>query len=73
MLKENDFVYMELSRIQEAVSEGNLGGQIWLLLNRKKIVQEFRDFWLDTKIMKEMDYTGMSITAPSGCIPSSSS
>lgn len=38
------------------ISERTLGGQIWLVLNDEKIKEEFKKFWIDGNVIKEMDY-----------------
>ncbi len=33
-----------------------MAGQIYLTLNEERITQAFKKFWLDGKVIKEMDY-----------------
>ncbi|MEM5793556.1 MAG: N-6 DNA methylase [Candidatus Aenigmatarchaeota archaeon] len=43
-------------KLHREISERTLGGQIWLVLNDEKIKEEFKKFWLEGKVIKEMDY-----------------
>ena len=47
---------LELSWSQGEISQRTLAGQIYLTLNEEKITQAFKKFWLDGKVIKEMDY-----------------
>jgi type I restriction enzyme M protein len=38
------------------ISEGTLSGQISLVLNDERITEAFKKYWLDGKVMQEMDY-----------------
>jgi len=33
-----------------------LGGQVYLVLNEERITEQFKKYWLDGKVMKEIDY-----------------
>ena len=46
----------KLAKLHREISERVLGGQIWLALNEEKVTGHFKQFWLDGKVMKEMDY-----------------
>ncbi len=43
-------------RLHRETSERTLGGQIWLVLNDERIKAEFKKFWLDGQVVKEIDY-----------------
>lgn len=46
----------KVKKLDKEVSQRTLGGQIHLVLNQEKITEQFKEFWLDGKVMKEMDY-----------------
>ncbi|MEM5800999.1 MAG: N-6 DNA methylase [Candidatus Aenigmatarchaeota archaeon] len=46
----------ERKRLHREILQRTLGGQIWLVLNDKKIKKEFKKFWVEGKIMKKVDY-----------------
>ena len=46
----------KLKRLHKEISQRTLGGQIYLVLNQEKIIEQFKEFWLDGKVMKEIDY-----------------
>jgi len=46
----------KLKKLHEEISERTLGGQIYLILNEERITEQFKRFWLDGKVMKEIDY-----------------
>jgi len=46
----------KLRKLYKALSEKILGGQIYLVLNEEKITNQFKKYWLDTKVIQEMDY-----------------
>lgn len=43
-------------KLHHEISERILPGQIWLVLNEDKVTNQFKGFWLDSKVIKEMDY-----------------
>ncbi|NLZ53657.1 MAG: N-6 DNA methylase [Thermoanaerobacteraceae bacterium] len=47
----------KIKKLNKEISQRTLGGQIYLALNQKKITKQFKDFWLEGKVMKEMDYS----------------
>jgi type I restriction enzyme M protein len=54
--KEIKTLDTKLKKLHREVSERTLGGQIYLVLNDEKITEQFKKFWLDGKVIKEMDY-----------------
>ncbi len=46
----------KIKKLDKEISQRSLGGQIYLVLNQKKITEQFKGFWLEGKVMKEMDY-----------------
>jgi len=46
----------QLRKLHKEISERTLGGQIYLVLNEERITEQFKRFWLDGKVIKEMDY-----------------
>lgn len=54
--KEVRALMSKLRKIERKISEKTLGGQIHLALNDEIIVQAFKKFWLDGRIIKETDY-----------------
>lgn len=54
--KEIKTLNTKLKKLHRQVSERTLGGQIYLVLNEEKTSEQFKNFWLDGKVIKEMDY-----------------
>ena len=46
----------KLKKLHKEISERTLGGQIYLVLNEERITEQFKKYWLDGKVIKEMDY-----------------
>lgn len=46
----------EIKKFIREVSQRTLGGQIHLVLNDEEITEQFKKFWLDGKVIKEIDY-----------------
>ena len=46
----------KIKKLIKEISERTLGGQIYLTLNVDKITNQLKKFWLDSKIIKEIDY-----------------
>ncbi|MDP2909034.1 MAG: N-6 DNA methylase, partial [Nanoarchaeota archaeon] len=55
--KEVRALNSKLKKLQREISERTLAGQISLILNEERITSHFKKFWLDTKVIKEMDYS----------------
>ncbi|MBC7129305.1 MAG: N-6 DNA methylase [Thermoplasmatales archaeon] len=54
--KEIRILNTGIEKLNKEISKKTLGGQIHLVLTQEKIIEQFKEFWLDGKIMKEMDY-----------------
>ncbi|MDD2666648.1 MAG: N-6 DNA methylase [Methanocellales archaeon] len=54
--KEIRTLNTKVKKLDKEISQRTLGGQIHSVLNQEKITEQFREFWLDGKVMKEMDY-----------------
>jgi len=46
----------KIRKLQREISEGTLGGQIYLVLNEERITEQFKKFWLEGKVLGEIDY-----------------
>jgi len=46
----------KINKLTKEISQRTLAGQISLVLNDEKITEAFKKYWLDGKVMKEMDY-----------------
>jgi type I restriction enzyme M protein len=46
----------EIKKFIRGISQRTLGGQIHLVLNDEEITEQFKKFWLDGKVIKEIDY-----------------
>lgn len=46
----------KIRKLIKEISQRTLGGQIYLVLNEERITEQFKKFWLDGKVMKEIDY-----------------
>lgn len=56
-IKKNiPLIKKELNKKEKEISKYTLAGQIFLALNNKTVNQAFRQFWLDRKIILEIDY-----------------
>jgi len=54
--KEIKTIENEINKLIKEISQRTLAGQISLVLNDKKITEAFKKYWLDGKVMKEIDY-----------------
>lgn len=54
--KEIKALNSKIKRLNKEIYPRTLGGQIYLVLNQKKTTERFKDFWLEGKVIKEMDY-----------------
>jgi len=55
-VKEIKALEKKLKKLEGSVFEKTLGGRIWLVLNEGKIFEQFKEFWLEEKAMKQIDY-----------------
>jgi type I restriction enzyme M protein len=54
--KEVRTINSRIKKLQRQISEKTLGGQVNLVLNNEKVMEQFKEFWLEGKVLKEMDY-----------------
>jgi len=54
--KEIKTLQSKIKKLIKEISQRTLAGQISLVLNEEKITEVFKKYWLDGKVMKEMDY-----------------
>ena len=54
--KEIEMLQNKINKLIKEISQRTLAGQISLVLNDKKITEAFKKYWLDGKVMQEMDY-----------------
>lgn len=55
--KEVRTLNTKLERLYREISQRTLGGQIYLVLDKEGVTEQFKKFWLDGKVMKQMDYS----------------
>jgi len=46
----------KVKKVHKEISQRTLGGQIYLVLNEEMITEQFEKFWLDGKVVREIDY-----------------
>jgi type I restriction enzyme M protein len=54
--KEIKALQNKINKLTKEISQRTLAGQISLVLNDEKITKAFKKYWLDGKVMQEMDY-----------------
>jgi len=54
--KEIKALQSKINKLTKEISQRTLAGQISLVLNDEKITKAFKKYWLDGKVMQEMDY-----------------
>lgn len=54
--KEISALIGEIKEFNREISQRTLGGQIYLVLNDEETTEQFKKFWLDGKVIKEIDY-----------------
>jgi len=54
--KEIKLIDAKIKKLIKEISERTLGGQVSLVLNEEKIAEQFKQFWLEGRVIKEMDY-----------------
>ena len=54
--KEIDTLTDKIEKLNKEISQRTLGGQIFLVLNDEETAEQFKKFWLDSKVIKETDY-----------------
>jgi len=54
--KEIKTLQNKINKLNREISQRTLAGQISLVLNDERITEAFKKYWLDGKVMKEVDY-----------------
>jgi len=54
--KEARTISSRIKKLQREISEKTLGGEVNLVLNDEKLTEQFKKFWLEGKVLKEIDY-----------------
>jgi len=54
--KEISALTGKIKKFNKEISQRTLGGQIYLVLNEEEITEQFKKFWLEGKVIKEIDY-----------------
>ncbi len=54
--KEIRTLKSKIRKLEKEISQRTLGGQVYLVLNEAKITAQFKNFWIDGKVVKELDY-----------------
>jgi type I restriction enzyme M protein len=54
--KEIKALQKKINKLIKEISQRTLAGQISLVLNDERITEAFKKYWLDGKVMKELDY-----------------
>jgi len=54
--KEIKTLQSKTDKLTKEISQRTLAGQIRLVLNEEKITEAFKKYWLDGKVMQEIDY-----------------
>jgi len=54
--KDIDALTDRIKKFNKEISKRTLGGQIYLTLNDIEITEQFKKFWIDGKVIEEIDY-----------------
>lgn len=54
--KEVRTINSRIKKLLRRISEKTIGGQVNLVLNDEKITEQFKKFWLEGRVLKEIDY-----------------
>lgn len=54
--KELKLLNSQLAKLSKEISERTLSGQISLILNEERVTEAFKKFWLEGKVIEEIDY-----------------
>jgi type I restriction enzyme M protein len=54
--KEIRAINSKIKKLQRQISEKTIGGQVNLALNDERLTEQFKKFWLEGKVLKEIDY-----------------
>jgi type I restriction enzyme M protein len=54
--KEIRTINSRIKKLQRQISEKTMGGQVNLILKDERLTKQFRKFWLEGKVLQEIDY-----------------
>jgi len=54
--KEVRTISSRIEKLQRQISEKAIGGQVSLILNDERLTEQFKEFWLEGKVLNEIDY-----------------
>jgi len=54
--KEIRTINSKIKKLQRQISEKTTGGQVNLVLSDERLTEQFKRFWLEGKVLKEIDY-----------------
>jgi len=54
--KEIRTINSKIKKLQRQISEKTIGGQVSLVLNDDRLTEQFKKFWLEGKVLQEIDY-----------------
>ena len=54
--KEIRTLKSKIRKLEKEISQRTLSGQVYLVLNEEKITEQFKKFWIDGKVIRELDY-----------------
>ena len=54
--KEIRTINSRIKNLKRQISEKTLGGQVNLVLNEERITEQFKKFWLEGKVLQQIDY-----------------
>lgn len=54
--KEIRTINSKIKKLQRQISEKTIGGQVSLVLNDERLMEQFKKFWLEGKVLQEIDY-----------------
>lgn len=54
--KEIKVLQSKINKLVKEISQRTLAGQIHLVLNEERITEAFKKYWIDGKVIQEMDY-----------------
>jgi type I restriction enzyme M protein len=54
--KEIRTINSKTKKLQRQISEKTIGGQVSLVLNDERLTEQFKKFWLEGKVLQEIDY-----------------
>jgi type I restriction enzyme M protein len=54
--KEVRTINSRIKKLQREIAEKTLGGQVSLVVSDERLIEQFKKFWLEGKVLKEIDY-----------------